>query len=100
MLPPRVHRLWKASGFLFLLVSAGVVYLMTMEQLPIRPFWDRLANDATTALGSLPWRELTGGPAQRSASTIPRLFVQGAQGVAGQPLPLRMSLEGSDEGVF
>jgi hypothetical protein len=91
MQPARTRILWKVSAVLFvILVPVGFVALVGMKEPPFLAFGDWWASDRTAEFASLSSQET----ARRSAPAIPRLPIQEARGISGEPLPIGISLEG------
>jgi hypothetical protein len=97
MLPARTRILWKVLVVLFVIfVPVGFVALVGMKEPPFLAFGDWWASDRTATSVSLSLPEA----ARRSASAVPRLPIQEARGISGEPLPIGGALEGVTGDAF
>jgi hypothetical protein len=97
MQPARTRILWKVLAVLFVIfVPVGFVALVGMKEPPFLAFGDWWASDRTDALASLSLQET----AWRSAPANPRLAIQDARGISGEPLPIGTSLDGVARDAF
>jgi hypothetical protein len=97
MQPARTRILWKVLVVLFVIfVPVGFVTLGGMKEPPFFAFGDWWATDHTATLASLSLQET----AWRGAPANPRLAIQDARGIAGEPLPIGTSLDGVATDAF
>src|SRR5215471_12474613 len=91
---PLRSRSWLAvaSRLAMVMLAAAVVALMAIGQLPLPDFWSRQSNSVDAS------RSAPSAPVKRSDTVIPRLNVQASRGMAGEPAPLGVTLQGRADG--
>jgi hypothetical protein len=93
----------RRSGFVLVglvgfVVALALTAVIAISKFPLGDSWTQSAIDRTLELASS--SEQLGSPrAMRSEPGIPRLIVQASRGIAGEPAPLGLSLQGQAEGA-
>jgi hypothetical protein len=97
---PLRNRSWLAvvSRLVMVILAAAVVALIAIGQFPFPTGWRQPASERGIELASTSTRSVPAVAGKGAETLIPRLLVQGARGVSGEPAPLGVTLQGRADG--
>jgi hypothetical protein len=98
-LPPRGSWFGSIGRLTLIMVTAAVVALVAIGQLPFPSLKQKQASLGTIELASSASTPVQTNAAKRADSLVPQLIVHNLQGRKGEPAPLGMTMQGQGDGA-